>query len=153
MAIKYMQITPKTSGFLVDVNYDRPEPSQEFAYSDLDGLINGLIRLLGPVQPVTIGVDLAAPGSDIGCEHIQRPDGTSSTTWVDRSGFVETLDDDGWRVWEGSSRPPPGLKDSDTVEVKFRDMPNWTGPASQLLWGYNDHRRRSDIVAYRVVRL
>jgi hypothetical protein len=125
LMIDYIQIRPKTSGFLVLVNHERPTPMEEFAYSDLDDLINGLIRLLGPIEPVVL---------------------TQTET-------VE--DDAGWRVWEGWSKGsvyPSGVSAADIVDVRFRGQhtPDYTARASGLVWTHGD--RDSDIIAYRVVR-
>lgn len=136
--IQHMNLTPKTSGYLLTVNYERGTPSQEFAYSDLDDLLNGLTRLLGPIVPVVLGSDPVMS--------LHHSDGT-----------VEALDpDDGWRVWEGESRDcPPGVADTDMVEVRLADpniLPSSPGKALNWNWRWRYHGQRDDIVAYRVVK-
>jgi hypothetical protein len=144
--IQHMNLTPKTSGYLLTVHYERGTPPQEFAYSDLDDLLNGLTRLLGPIVPVVLGMDLAEPGSDRSMMSLHRSDGT-----------VEALDpDDGWRVWEGEPRQcPPGVDDTDIVEVRLADPDLTTGrtqPANRWCWRWRYHGQRDDIIAYRVVK-
>lgn len=145
--IQYMNLTPKTSGYVLTVNYERGTPPQEFAYSDLDDLLNGLTRLLGPIVPVVLGMDLAEPGSDRSMMSLHRSDGT-----------VEALDpDDGWRVWENPEqrRIPPGVADTDMVEVRLADpniLPSSPGKALNWNWRWRYHGQRDDIVAYRVVK-
>lgn len=79
--IDYIDIRPHTTGFVMNV-----DNQESFAYSNLDDLLMGLGEML------TVGVDLADPASDTSIEHVQRPDGSSSTTWVTRNGITETVE-------------------------------------------------------------
>jgi hypothetical protein len=135
LMIDYIQIRPKTSGFLVLVNHERPTPMEEFAYSDLDDLINGLIRLLGPIEPVVLGVDASS----------------------------ETVEEDDWCEWDGELRTgqeyPPSVKPTDVIQFKMRESSRNFGPglANTLRWkwaGSNEpfYTPASDIIAYRIVR-
>jgi hypothetical protein len=138
--IQHMNLTPKTSGYVLTVHYERGTPPQEFAYSDLDDLLNGLTRLLGPIVPVVLGMDSEPVMS------LHRSDGT-----------VEALDpDDGWRVWEGEPRQcPPGVADTDMVEVRLADPDMSAGkpqPGNRWNWRWRHGGKRDDIIAYRVVK-
>lgn len=84
--IDYIDIRPHTTGFVMNVNHQRPKPQESFAYSNLDDLLMGLGEML------TVGVDLADPASDTSIEHVQPPDGSSSTTWTERKGSTETVE-------------------------------------------------------------
>jgi hypothetical protein len=84
--IDRIDIQPQTTGFMMYVNRPRPTPQESFAYSNLDDLLMGLGEML------TVGVDLADPASDTSIEHVQPPDGSSSTTWTKRDGSTETVE-------------------------------------------------------------
>lgn len=130
--ISHITIMPKTTGYVAMVAYERPEPSQEFAYSDLDDLVNGLIRLLGPVP-------VSDPLQEL------------------RKDVVLNEDDDGWRVWEGGPRDrPPGLSDTDIVEVRLGGGEDYhlgiPQPVTIWAWQWRHNGTKDDIIAYRVVK-
>jgi hypothetical protein len=124
LMIDYIQIRPKTSGFLVLVNHERPTPMEEFAYSDLDDLINGLIRLLGPIEPVVL----------------------TQTETVEDDGWRV------WSGELNGRDYPPGLGPDDVVEYKMLGSGNFTDKvrARDVRWSWKPDT--SDITHYRVVR-
>lgn len=118
---------------------------RRFAYSCLDDLLIGLGEL---IEPQKIGID--------------RPDGTSSTTWTTRDGSSETFEDDGWREWDGhlvvGRGYPPGILPSTIVQILTRGsmvVPEGPLPADDLRWHWSDGVNcdpKGDIIRYRVVR-
>jgi hypothetical protein len=145
--IDHITIYVKDKGFLLSMTPSKIDgkyqPGEEYAYSNLDDLQVGLANLLDPQAP-TFHVDCP------------RDDDLTMTAMIHRNadGIVETVViDDGWRVWDGgkyAKEYPPGVEYDSTVEVKFRNAPNFTGRADSLIWSHH-FRRDADIVAYRVV--
>lgn len=152
--IDMINLFVKDKGYTLSVNFkagpDRQRPASiEHAYSNLDDLQVGIADLLDPA-PVTIGVDLAKPGSDMTVTALmhRNSDGTIETVAID--------DDDGWREWEShllkGREIPPGVTLDSIVEVQFRNAPNFTSRAGSIIWFHDARRRDTDVIAYRVVK-
>lgn len=143
--IDMMTICVKDKGYTLAINFKGMVHNQEHAYSNLDDLQAGIADLLGPKQ-ITVGIDLAKPGSDITVTALmhRNSDGTIETVAVD---------DDGWREWEGgkhASDYPPGVDVNTEIEIVRRDGGNWIARAGSCNWSRD--LASAEIVRYRVVK-
>lgn len=140
---------------VLDKGFTLSAGDQRFGFSTLDDLLIGISDVLDPESstPICVGIDLADPASDTAVERIDRPDGTSSTTWTKRDGSSETLEDDGWREWDGhlnGREYPPGVERLTAVQILLKRGNSQAGCAHAFEWRHED--ADYDIVRYRVVR-
>lgn len=95
-------------------------------------------------SPTIIGIDLAAPGSDMHVCGIISTDGPLTFT---------PIKDDGWLAWDGSLDYPTDVSASTIVDVKMRGgFIDHGSRAGIWEWRFRQADANANIVAYRVIK-